>query len=97
MSAFGLCEKQLKIFLENSLNKNEKKILLKSYKLRGQTFSSIVRNLSLEYPESTVKTVLKRLKKFNLLDFGDFESKGKSFSFTELGLFFLRVISGKNE
>jgi predicted transcriptional regulator len=97
VSAFGHCKKELKIFLENSLNKNEKEILLNSYELRGQTFSFVVRALSLKYSESTIKTVLKRLKKFNLLDFGDFENRGKPFSFTELGMTFFNIIDEKNE
>jgi hypothetical protein len=97
VSAFGHCKKELKIFLENSLNKKEKEILLKSYELRGQTFSFVVRTLSLKYSESTIKTVLKRLKRFNLLDFGDFESRGKPFSFTELGMIFFKIIGDKNE
>ena len=89
---FGLDEKELKIFLERSLNEKEKKVLLNSFSLQGESFSSIVRKLNL--PESTAKYNLKKLKQKNLLDFGDSAYPGKPLTFTPLGYAFVQVLRG---
>jgi len=92
VDVFGLSKNEFRIFLNNSLKNNEKKILLESYKLRGNTFSFIVRSLSSKYPESTLKVVLKRLKKFNLVNFGGLKNKGTPLRITKLGLIILKII-----
>lgn len=56
------------------------------YELQGFTFSSAIRRIvDKNYPESAAKYVLQRLKKFNLIDFGSRDCKGKSLVFTNLG------------
>lgn len=98
MIAFGISIRELRIFLERSLSEREKKLLLECYRLQGYTFSSLVRKLTNDskYPESTVKLVLKRLKNFNLVDFGDVKNKGKPLIFTELGEIFTKVLRGES-
>ncbi len=96
MVAFGICKKDLKIFLERSLRTKEKELFLSLYVLQGLTFSAAVRRLmDGNYPESTVKYVLQRLKKFNLIDFGNHECKGKPLIFTDLGNTFFEILRGE--
>jgi len=96
--AFGICKKDLKIFLERSLRKREKELFLSLHGLQGFTFSAAVRRLvDGNYPESTAKCILKRLKKFNLIDFGNHECKGKPLIFTDLGNTFFDILRGESE
>jgi len=92
--AFGTIRKDLRIFLERSLNERERKLLLECYRFQGDTFSSIVSRLSSIYPESTAKLVLRRLKSFNLVDFGNINEKGKSLVLTPLGKKFKKILVG---
>ena len=84
---------ELKTFLERSLNKRERELLLNCYRYQGYTFSQVVGKLN-TYPQSTIKLVLRRLKGFSLIDFGDSESKGKPLRFTELGERFSEILGG---
>ena len=93
---FGIPRRELKVFLERSLNKREKELLLNCYRYQGYTFSQVVSKLNGEYPESTVKLVLRRLKDFVLLDFGDSETKGKTLKFTRLGERVLEVLRSES-
>ncbi len=93
MIVFGLSRRELKVFLERSLNKREKELLLDCCKFRGCTFSKVVSKID-GYPESTVKLVLKRLKQFSLIDFGDLKTKGKPLNFTRLGETFTEILRG---
>ncbi|MDI6826596.1 MAG: hypothetical protein QMD36_05450 [Candidatus Aenigmarchaeota archaeon] len=95
MIAFGISKRELKIFLERSLKTREKELFLNLYELQGFTFSAAVRKIVEEnYPESTTKYILQRLKKFNLIEFGDQNCKGKSLVFTDLGKTFFEVLAG---
>jgi len=68
------------------------------YELQGLTFSAAVRKLVDEnYPESTAKYVLQRLKKFNLIDFGNHECKGKPLIFTDLGNKFFEILRDESK
>jgi len=96
--AFGICERELKIFLERSLRTKEKELFLSLYELQGVTFSSAVRKLTdKNYPESTVKCVLKRFRQFNLIDFGNQNSKGKPLVFTDLGNSFFEILRDESK
>jgi len=96
--AFGVCKNELKIFLERSLRTKEKELFLILYELQGFTFSAAVRRLVEEnYPESTAKYILQRLKQSNLVDFGDQNCKGKPLIFTDLGNAFIEVLRGESE
>lgn len=96
MVAFGISKRELRIFLERSLRTKEKELFLSLYKLQGFTFSTAVRRLVDEnYPESTAKYVLQRLKKSNLIDFGDQNCKGKPLVFTDLGDTFFEILRGE--
>lgn len=98
MVAFGICKKDLKIFLERSLKTREKELFLSLHGLQGLTFSAAVRRLVDEnYPESTAKCILQRLKKFNLIDFGNHECKGKPLVFTDLGNTFFEILRGESK
>jgi hypothetical protein len=93
---FGISKKELKVFLERSLRRREKELLLSLYELEGFTFSAAVRRISEKgYPESTVKYILWRLKSFNLIDFGSHKCKGKPLVFTDLGNTFFEVLRGE--
>lgn len=70
-------------------------MLLKTYELQGYTFSQIVRMLNGKYPESTIKVVLKRLKNFGLMEFGDNKNKGKPLNLTRLGEKFCEILGGE--
>ena len=94
---FGISKKELRIFLEGSLNKKEKELLLETYSLQGLTFSSAVAKLSKNCPESTAKHILQRLKKFNLIDFGNRDCKGKPLVFTNVGNTFFEILRGESE
>jgi hypothetical protein len=94
--AFGIFKEELKTFLERSLRAREKELFLNLYQLQGVTFSAAVRKIVEEdYPESTTKYILKRLKKFNLIDFGDMSCKGKPLVFTDLGNTFFEILRGE--
>jgi hypothetical protein len=94
--AFGICKKELRIFLERSLRTKEKKLFLNLYELQGITFSAAIRKITdKNYPESTAKCVLKRFKQFNLVDFGDQDCKGKPLVFTDLGNSFFEILRGE--
>jgi protein-disulfide isomerase len=94
--AFGISKRELRIFLERSLRTKEKELFLNLYELQGITFSSAVRKIVEEnYPESTVKVILQRLKKFNLIDFGNHDFKGKPLVFTDLGNTFFEILRGE--
>jgi len=96
--AFGICKRELKIFLEQSLRTKEKELFLNLYELQGITFSAAVRKITdKDYPESTAKCVLKRFKQFNLIDFGDQNCKGKPLIFTNLGKIFIEIFRGESE
>jgi len=96
--AFGICKRDLKIFLERSLKTKEKELFLNLYKLQGSTFSTAVRKIMDEnYPESTVKCVLQRFKEFNLIDFGNQNCKGKPLVFTDLGNTFFEILRGESK
>jgi len=101
--SFGISKRELKAFLEQSLRIKEKELFLSLHELQGVTFSAAVSRLSNEnYPESTTKIILKRLKKFNVIDFGDMNNRGKPLKFTELGNVFFKVLicdkrDGKND
>ena len=98
MVAFGICKRDLRIFLERSFRTKEKQLFLNLYGLQGFTFSAAVRRLVDEnYPESTAKYVLQRLKKFNLIDFGNHECKGKPLIFTDLGNTFFEILRGESK
>ena len=98
MIVFGVSKKELKVFLEQSLRTNEKELFLILHELQGLTFSTAVRKIiDRNYPESTVKSILQRLKKYNLIDFGDSENKGKSLMFTNLGNRFFEILRGESE
>lgn len=98
MVAFGICKRDLRIFLERSLRTKEKELFLSLYGLQGFTFSAAVRRIvDKNYPESTAKYVLQRLKQFNLIDFGNHECKGKPLVFTELGKIFVEILRGELE
>ena len=84
----------MKIYLERSLSKREIELLLNCYRYQGYTFSQVVSKLN-SYPQSTVKLVLRRLKDFVLLDFGDTKSKGKPLAFTKLGEKFSEILRGR--
>jgi len=47
------------------------------------------------YPESTTKCIIQRLKQFNLIDFGNQNCKGKSLFFTNLGKTFFEILRGE--
>lgn len=95
MVAFGISRKELRIFLERSLRKREKELFLILNQYQGITFSAAVRRIvDRDYPESTVKYVLYRLKKFKLVDFGDQNTKGKPLTFTDLGNTFFKILRG---
>jgi hypothetical protein len=94
--AFGICKRELRIFLERSLRTKEKELFLSLYELQGITFSAAVRKIVEEnYPESTVKCVLQRFKQFNLVDFGSQNCKGKPLIFTDLGNTFFEILRGE--
>jgi len=96
--AFGICKRELRIFLERSLKTKEKELFLNLYKLQGSTFSTAVRKIMDEnYPESTVKCVLQRFKEFNLIDFGNQNCKGKPLVFTDLGNTFFEILRGESK
>ena len=98
MVAFGICERELRIFLERSLKTKEKELFLILYEFQGITFSAVVRRLANEnYPESTVKCVLQRFKEFNLIDFGNQNCKGKPLVFTNLGNTFFEILRGESK
>ena len=98
MVAFGISKEELKIFLERSLRLKEKNLFLNLYDLQGITFSSATRRLVNEnFPESTVKNILRRLRNFNLIDFGDQNNKGKPLVFTDLGKTFIEIFRGESE
>jgi hypothetical protein len=93
--AFGISKEELKVFLERSLRLKEKNLFLNLYDLQGFTFSTAVKRLVNENcPESTAKCVLQRFKKFNLIDFGDQNCKGKPLVFTDLGNVFFEILRG---
>ena len=97
MVAFGICRRELRIFLERSLRTKEKELFLILYEFQGFTFSAVIRRLTENnYPESTAKCVLQRLKKFNLIDFGNYENKGKPLVFTDLGKTFLQILKSES-
>lgn len=96
MIAFGIRKNELKIFLEQSLSINEKELFLNLNELKGLTFSTVVRRLiEKNYPESTIKYILHRLKRFNLIEFGDKNCKGKPLEFTNLGKKFFEILGGE--
>jgi len=96
--AFGICKKELRVFLERSLRTKEKELFLVLYDLQGITFSAAVRKITdKDYPESTAKCVLKRFKQFNLIDFGDQNCKGKPLVFTNLGNSFFEILRGESK
>jgi len=98
VAAFGICKKELRIFLERSLRTKEKELFLRLYELQGSTFSAAVRKITdKNYPESTAKCVLKRFKQFNLIDFGNQNCKGKPLVFTDLGNTFFEILRGELE
>ena len=98
MVAFGICKKELRVFLERSLRTKEKELFLVLYDLQGITFSAAVRKITdKDYPESTAKCVLKRFKQFNLIDFGDQNCKGKPLVFTNLGNSFFEILRGESK
>jgi hypothetical protein len=93
---FGIPKREFKIFLEQSLRIKEKELFLSLHELQGVTFSTAVSRLSSEnYPESTTKIILKRLKKFNVIDFGDMNNRGKPLKFTKLGEAFFNILNDK--
>jgi hypothetical protein len=96
--AFGICKKELRIFLERSLRTKEKELFLSLYESQGITFSAAVRKITdKNYPESTAKCILNRFKQFNLVDFGNQNSKGKPLIFTDLGNSFFKILRGELE
>jgi hypothetical protein len=96
--AFGISKKELKIFLERSLRTREKELFLNLYELQGITFSAAVKRIARkDYPESTIKCVLKRFKQFNLIDFGNQNCKGKPLIFTDMGNIFFEILRGDSE
>ncbi len=98
MIAFGIYKRELRIFLERSLRTKEKELFLNLYELQGITFSAAVRKITdKNYPESTAKCVLKRFKEFNLIDFGNYETKGKPLVFTDLGNVFFEILRDELE
>jgi len=94
VALFGIGKRELRIFLERSLSKRERQLLLDAHILQGLTFSAAVAKLSEKYPESTAKLVLKRLKYFNLVEFGNVKEKGKPLSFTSLGEIICEILRG---
>lgn len=95
---FGISKKELRVFLERSLRTKEKQLFLSLYELQGVTFSTAVRKIVEENnPESTTKYILQRLKKFNLIDFGNHDCKGKPLVFTDLGNSFFEILRGELE
>ena len=94
MVLFGIPRMELKTFLERSLNKRERELFLNCYKYQGYTFSRIANKLN-EYPQSTIKLILRRLKEFNLINCGDNRTKGRPLSFTKLGEKFFKILGGE--
>ena len=82
---FGIGRTELRTFLERSLSERERELLLATHDLQGLTFSAAVTKLASRYPESTAKAVLKRLKVFGFVRFGNAEHKGSPLVFTALG------------
>lgn len=98
MVAFGIFKEELRAFLERSLRTREKELFLNLYQLQGLTFSAAVKRIVEEdHPESTTKYILKRLKKFNLIDFGDMNCRGKPLFFTDLGRTFFEALRSESE
>ena len=83
MVSFGRDE--VKAFLENSLTERETQILEVAGSLVGHTYSTAVRMLSHQLPESTVKYVLKNLKRKGLIKF----ENNSPIKLTRLGYFLL--------
>ncbi len=92
MIVFGIPRKELKIFLERSLNRREKELFLILENYQGITFSAVVKKLANRYPESTIKLVLRRLRDFNLVEFGSVKNKGRPLAFTSLGEIFSEIL-----
>jgi hypothetical protein len=91
--AFGISKGELRIFLERSLRTKEKELFLILNEFQGFTFSAAVRRITDgNYSESTVKCILQRLKKFNLIDFGNINCKGRPLVFTDLGNTFFEIL-----
>jgi hypothetical protein len=82
----------LRFFLEASLSKKQREIFLYCDQQSGDTFSSIVD--SSPFPKSTSKYVMKQLKSFGLIDFGDINNKGKPLDITNLGATFVKILRG---
>ncbi len=76
---FGRSE--LKTLLVHTLSKREQEILLKVNELEGRTFSAAVRVLGKSYPESTVKSVLRRFIAVGIMHGGN----GTSLACTAFG------------
>ena len=95
MNEFG--KQELKRFLQQCLSKRELEILLSLEKLQGNTFSSITKVLSNDYPESTIKDILRKFSKKRLISCGNSKNKGLPLMFTNLGDFIYGVMvqSGK--
>ncbi len=92
---FGIPRRELKIFLERSLDEKCRNLLKETYPLQGRTFSSAVKLISQKYPESTLKFRLKNMKSLGLIDFGNSKSVGKPLVFTELGKLFFKLLEGE--
>ncbi len=69
--------------LDLSLSEKEKLIL--SEIIEGKTFSYVVRRLSKNYSESTVKYILRKLKGKGLINCGSSDDRGIPVSYTILG------------
>ncbi len=93
MVEFGLSKPELKSFLENSLSSREIAILASCREYEGCTFSQTVKSVRRCAP-STTKLVMKRLKRFGLVDFGNNQCKGRPVTFTQLGRMFLEILGG---
>ena len=82
----------MKIFAEKSLTKRELNIFLNLP--IGNTYSKIVRELGRDYPESTIKYVLRNLRKKNLIICGNSVNRGILVRYTFLGNFLFGLLGG---
>lgn len=92
MFYFG--REELRILLEASLSGREIKIFQSLSLYEGRTFSSVVRLLP-DYPESTAKNIIRKLKSLNLIECGDRDNTNIPLVLTDFGLAILEVLDSR--
>lgn len=90
MIVFG--KREFASFVARTISPRQLEIFCAAGLLQGLTFSGIVRELSKNYPQSTVKYVLKFLRSAGLLDF----ENGQPMQFTKLGSFIKEGVENEN-